>query len=71
MPADNPDSFDCPKCNAFYHVVRVESGPETVDHQVTCAPVVRPLLAVKVNLSSSSFWCWRLSGGKAYGIATA
>jgi hypothetical protein len=28
--------FNCPNCNALYHVVRVEAEPETKDRQRTC-----------------------------------
>jgi hypothetical protein len=29
-------SFSCPHCNALYHVVRGEAGPETVYRAITC-----------------------------------
>jgi predicted Zn finger-like uncharacterized protein len=29
-------SFTCPNCQAQYHVVKVEAGPETACHDVTC-----------------------------------
>ena len=29
-------SFSCPHCNALYHVVRGEAGPETVYREITC-----------------------------------
>jgi hypothetical protein len=30
------NSFSCPNCQALYHVVKVEAGPETAFHDVTC-----------------------------------
>ena len=29
-------SFTCAHCQALYHVVKVEAGPETIDVEVTC-----------------------------------
>ena len=29
-------SFTCPNCQALYHVVKVEAGPETTEAEVTC-----------------------------------
>ena len=29
-------SFTCSNCQALYHVVKVEAGPETTDREVTC-----------------------------------
>jgi predicted Zn finger-like uncharacterized protein len=29
-------SFTCPNCKAFYHIVKVEAGPETIFSEVTC-----------------------------------
>src|SRR6185312_299088 len=29
-------SFTCPTCQALYHIVKVERGPETVDHELAC-----------------------------------
>jgi hypothetical protein len=28
--------FKCPSCGAVYQMVKVEAGPETVDHKITC-----------------------------------
>src|SRR5262249_12881043 len=36
MAADRPSLFHCPNCNALYHVIKVDPGPETVDRAVTC-----------------------------------
>jgi hypothetical protein len=30
------NSFTCPSSQALYHLVKVEAGPETVDHALTC-----------------------------------
>ena len=29
-------SFTCPNCQALYHVIKTEAGPETTFHEVTC-----------------------------------
>jgi hypothetical protein len=39
MPGDRPPSFKpftCPDCQALYHLVKVEAGPETVEHPLAC-----------------------------------
>jgi hypothetical protein len=36
-------SFSCPKCNALYHLIKVESGPETVDQEISCRSCGGPL----------------------------
>jgi DNA-directed RNA polymerase subunit RPC12/RpoP len=28
--------FKCARCNALYHLVKVEAGPETVDRELAC-----------------------------------
>jgi hypothetical protein len=35
--------FTCPKCEALYHVVKVERGLETVDREVACLSCKAPL----------------------------
>jgi predicted RNA-binding Zn-ribbon protein involved in translation (DUF1610 family) len=35
--------FNCPHCDALYHVVRIEAGPETADRQATCRACGAPL----------------------------
>ena len=29
-------SFTCPNCQAYYHIVKVEAGPETGSEDVAC-----------------------------------
>jgi hypothetical protein len=39
MPGDTPPSFNpftCPDCQTLYHLVKVEAGPETVEHALIC-----------------------------------
>jgi hypothetical protein len=43
MASGKPSSFNCPICNAFYQVVRVEAGPETKDREITCRACGGPL----------------------------
>jgi predicted Zn finger-like uncharacterized protein len=40
-PAFN--SFTCPNCQALYHIVKVEAGPETVFQEVPCRVCGQPL----------------------------
>jgi predicted Zn finger-like uncharacterized protein len=37
------NSFTCPNCQALYHVVKVEAGPETVDRPLRCRACGEPL----------------------------
>jgi hypothetical protein len=37
------NSFICSNCQALYHIVKVEAGPETVDHALTCRACGAPL----------------------------
>jgi predicted Zn finger-like uncharacterized protein len=41
--ATERQSFNCPNCNALYHVVKVEAGPETVDREINCRSCGAPL----------------------------
>ena len=44
------NSFNCPNCNAFYEVVKVEPGPETVDREINCRSCGTPLPGRDGNL---------------------
>jgi predicted RNA-binding Zn-ribbon protein involved in translation (DUF1610 family) len=35
--------FNCPNCGALYHLIKVESGPETVDQEISCRSCGGPL----------------------------
>jgi hypothetical protein len=35
--------FNCPHCNALYHMVRAEAGPETIDSEIPCRACGGPL----------------------------
>jgi predicted Zn finger-like uncharacterized protein len=37
--------FNCPNCNALYHIVKVEAGPETGSREVVCRTCGGPLPA--------------------------
>jgi hypothetical protein len=28
--------FNCPSCNALYHLIKAEAGPETIDSEIAC-----------------------------------
>jgi hypothetical protein len=43
------NSFTCPNCKALNQVVKVERGPETVDHDVACRSCGAPLPGRKGN----------------------
>ena len=44
------NSFTCPNCQALYHVVKVEAGPETVFQDVACRVCRGSLLGHEGNL---------------------
>ena len=35
--------FNCPNCNALYHLIKAEAGPETIDREITCRICGAPL----------------------------
>ena len=37
--------FNCPYCDALYHLIEAEAGPETVDLELTCVVCDAPLPA--------------------------
>ena len=37
--------FNCTNCNALYHLIQVEAGPETVDRNLNCQACGAPLPA--------------------------
>ena len=37
-------SFTCPNCQALYHVVKAEAGPETIFQDVPCRVCGEPLV---------------------------
>ena len=37
--------FNCANCNALYHLIKVEAGPETVDRSLNCQACGAPLPA--------------------------
>ena len=39
------DHFNCPNCNALYHLIKVEAGPETIDFEIACRVCGAPLAA--------------------------
>jgi hypothetical protein len=43
MAATGRQSFNCPNCNALYHIVKIEPGPETRDGEITCRACGAPL----------------------------
>ena len=43
------NSFTCPNCQALYHVVKVEAGPETVFQEVPCRVCGEPLVGREGN----------------------
>ena len=40
----------CSNCNALYQVVKVETGPDTVDRGITCRCCEAPLIGREANL---------------------
>jgi hypothetical protein len=43
--------FTCPNCNALYHIIKVEAGPESADREITCRACGGHFLAAKENSS--------------------
>ena len=35
--------FKCPNCEALYHIVKVEPGPQSADREITCRACGGPL----------------------------
>ena len=35
--------FKCPNCEALYHIVKVEAGPQSADREITCRVCGGPL----------------------------
>jgi hypothetical protein len=48
-------SFTCPNCQALYHVVKAERGPETVDHDLTSRSCGAPLPGREGNFDLKYF----------------
>jgi hypothetical protein len=42
MAAGKP-FFKCPNCEALYHIVKVEAGPQSADREITCRACGGPL----------------------------
>ena len=38
-------SFTCPHCQALYHLVKVEAGPETIDRELACRVCNAPFVS--------------------------
>ena len=53
------DHFNCPNCNALYHVVKTEAGPETDDREITCCACDGPLAARDGMLICKYFLLWK------------
>jgi transcription elongation factor Elf1 len=43
LTAANKPFFKCPNCEALYHIVKVEAGPQSADREITCRVCGRPL----------------------------
>ncbi len=43
MARKNTAHFNCPNCNALYHLIKAEAGSETVDREITCRASGGPL----------------------------
>jgi transcription elongation factor Elf1 len=53
MPDGRPSVFDlftCPNCDALYHVIKVEAGPETDSRGIVCRACGGALAAREGNL---------------------
>jgi hypothetical protein len=43
MHGTTTTQFNCVNCNALYHLIKGEAGPETVDRELTCQVCGAPL----------------------------
>ena len=39
------DHFNCRNCNALYHLIKVDAGPETINSEIACRVCGAPLAA--------------------------
>ena len=53
-------SFKCPHCQALYHIVEVEAGPETVFQEVTCCVAADFFPLGKESSCSNTSCCEKL-----------
>jgi hypothetical protein len=45
MHGTSTGQFNCTDCNALYHLIKIEAGPETVDRALNCKACGAPLPA--------------------------
>jgi hypothetical protein len=57
MHGTTTTQFNCVNCNALYHLIKAEAGPETVDRELPCRVCGTPLPSRQGNSSSSTFFC--------------
>jgi hypothetical protein len=41
--------FNCLSCNALYHLIKAEAGPETIDSEIPCRVCGAPLAGLDGN----------------------
>ena len=49
--------FNCVDCNALYHLIKVEAGPETIDRDLNCQACGAPLLAAADHVCQGGLSC--------------
>jgi hypothetical protein len=45
MHGTTTTQFNCVDCDALYHLIKVEAGPETADREINCRACGAPLPA--------------------------
>jgi hypothetical protein len=63
--------FNCPHCNALYHLIRTEAGPTAIDSWVTCLTCRGPIAAREGKFRLQYFSCAarvapRLAGARKF-----
>jgi hypothetical protein len=74
MPGGRPplyNSFTCPRCQALYHIVKVEAGPETVFQEVPCRVCGAPLAGREGNFALKYFLLRKAARVKKLAARTA
>jgi hypothetical protein len=57
MHGTTTTQFNCANCDALYHLIKVEAGPERLIVKLPAAFAARRFLPAMRNWSSSTFFC--------------
>ena len=68
MAMNNWPFFNCPKCKALYHVVKVPAGQKSVEGKVTCRFCSAPLPNREGVYVLKYFLLHKISPGQKHGL---